>query len=103
MAKLVLDIEPAIIDGIIKVAERKKLSVSAVIEDLFKNAAQHEFFADESADANQQQTEDEAFLNKIKELPVSESIRQLTGILKGCTDAEIADAKYLYLKEKHGL
>ncbi|WP_342646209.1 DUF6364 family protein [Mucilaginibacter sp. CSA2-8R] len=103
MAKLVLDIEPAIIDGITKVAERKKVSVSAVVEDLFKQATQHELLADEASSAEKQKVEDEAFLKKIKDIPVSESIKKITGILKGCTDAEIADAKYLYLKEKYGL
>jgi hypothetical protein len=37
MAKLVLDIEPGIIEIINKVAEKKHLSVSKVAEDLFKS------------------------------------------------------------------
>jgi len=37
MAKLVLDIEPEVIEVINRVAEKKHLSVSKVAEDLFKS------------------------------------------------------------------
>jgi hypothetical protein len=38
MAKLVLDIEPSVIDALNKVAEKKHQSISRVAEDLFKDA-----------------------------------------------------------------
>jgi translation elongation factor EF-4 len=42
MAKLVLDIEPEVIDTLNKVAEKKHQTVSQVAENLFRNAGSEE-------------------------------------------------------------
>jgi Sec7-like guanine-nucleotide exchange factor len=44
-------------------------------------------------------------LEKLKTIEISDDIKALTGILKGKVpdDINLWDAKYKYLKEKHGL
>ncbi len=43
MAKLVLDIEPSVIDALNKAAEKKHQSVSQVAEDLLRNVGNDDF------------------------------------------------------------
>ncbi len=110
MAKLVLDIEPEVIDRMERSANRRHLSMSDYVKDLFKKSdivdkdsylENKEPFVDKASPSE----EDEEFLDKISRFPISPEIKALTGILKGVVpdDVDIKELKWEYLKNKHGL
>ncbi|HVW98811.1 MAG TPA: DUF6364 family protein [Mucilaginibacter sp.] len=94
MAKLTLSIAPDKIEIAKRYASRHRTSISRLFSDFISEVAKKEEAA-----------ENDPFLEKLKKMDVSEEVKALSGILKGKVpdDINLWDAKYEYLREKHGL
>ncbi|QXV65770.1 hypothetical protein INP83_01340 [Mucilaginibacter sp. 21P] len=90
--KLTLNIKADSLPAVKEYAKRKHTSLSKMVQQFFDDIVKKEEGSD-------------AFLNKIKQEPIAPEIAALRGILKGKVpdDINLWDAKYEYLKEKHGL
>ncbi len=90
--KLTLNVKADSLSAVKQYAKRQHTSLSKIVQKLFDEIIEQE----ENTDA---------FLNKIKQEPVSPEISALRGILKGKVpdDVNIWDYKYEYLKDKYGL
>jgi hypothetical protein len=92
--KLTLSVEEAFVNKAKRYAAKHKTSLSKLFSE----------FVNEKI-TEDQLTEEDPFLKKIRAIKISEDIKSLTGILKGKypDDMDYKDMKYEYLKEKHGL
>ena len=82
--KLTLSMEPEIVYRAKKYAKNRNISLSRLIQDYLDQLSEYKPEADSS---------------------INPDILKLTGILKGKIpdDFDLKEAKYQYLKEKHGL
>ena len=92
-SKLTLSVDTDIIAKAKKYAAAHQVSISKLFSDFI------------SKTAGKEEVEEDEFLKKVKAIKVSPELKNLRGILKGKVpdDINIWDAKYEYLKEKHGL
>lgn len=92
-SKLTLSVDTDIIAKAKKYAAEHQVSISKLFSDFI------------SKTAGKEEVEEDEFLKKVKAIKVSPELKNLRGILKGKVpdDINIWDAKYEYLKEKHGL
>ncbi|GAB2704919.1 hypothetical protein GCM10027037_33190 [Mucilaginibacter koreensis] len=92
-SKLTLSVDADIIAKAKRYASAHQVSISKLFSDFIKSTA------------TQETVENNDFLEKIKSVNTSAELKKLRGILKSkvSDDVNIWDAKYEYLKEKHGL
>jgi hypothetical protein len=91
--KLTLSIEKDTLPHIKNYAKRKHTSISKLVQNLFNEIVE------------QEKSQPDPLLEKLKTLTIPKEIEALTGILKGKypDDMDYKDMKYEYLKEKYGL
>jgi hypothetical protein len=90
--KLTLSMEPEYIEMAKVYAAQNNISVSKLVKGLIK-------------EVSKKSGKDDPFIEKLKNEEISPKIMALSGILKGKypDDITLWDAKYEYLKQKHGL
>lgn len=98
--KLVLDINEKLAEKAKKYAEEQGQSLSSLVESLFSQITETKVSSLENPQAKDPELV-KRILNGSEPLP--EGLERLFGILKGMTDEEVENAKWEYLKEKHGL
>jgi hypothetical protein len=93
MAKLTLSVEPDKIAKAKRYASKHHTSISKIFSEFISGVTEKE------------ETEEDPFLTRLKNEPVSPEIEALRGILQGkvADDINLWDAKYEYLKEKYDL
>ncbi len=91
--KLTLSVKSDSIFLIKNYAKRQHTSVSKLVQQFFDSIVEKE------------KDQENSLLEKYKDLPISDDIKSLSGILKGKypDDVNLWDAKYEYLKEKYDL
>lgn len=91
--KLTLSIENSTVEKAKKYALEHHTSVSKLFSELINKVTEKE------------ESKGDPFLEKLKQIKISDDVMALTGILKGkvADDVNIWDAKYEYLKEKYDL
>ncbi len=91
--KLTLSVKSHSVPFVKKYAKSHHTSVSKLVQQFFDSIAEKEM------------QQEYPLLEKFKDVVISDDIKALTGILKGKYPDNITlwDAKYEYLKEKHGL
>lgn len=97
--KLTLSVEDAFVDKAKRYAAKHKTSLSKLFSEILS----------EKIATDQTPPEDDAFLEKLNTIEISDKIRSLTGVLKVDIPAEAdlkklaREAKYEYLEKKYGL
>lgn len=98
--KLVLDINEKLAEKAKKYAEEQGQSLSSLVESLFSEIKETKVQQYERP-----QVEDPELVKRILDgsEPLPAGLEKLFGILNGMTDEDMENAKWEYLKEKHGL
>ncbi len=98
--KLVLNINEKLAEKAKKYAEVQGQSLSSLVESLFSEIPENEVLISEKP-----HIKDPELVKRILDgsEPLPTGLEKLFGILKGMTDEEVENAKWEYLKEKHGL
>lgn len=97
--KLTLDLNKTLAEKAKKYAEAQGQSLSALVESLLADVTQAVPKTFEKP-----QVKDPELVKRILDgtEPISESLQNLYGILKGYSEEELNEAKFEYLKKKYG-